>query len=148
MTTMIFRLFSLNAWAVLTLTSLTYASTVKAQNLTFSEIKMITTVQSVPTGKVWKIESVASTSAQALSALAGCQASSNSTQISVNGTTIHVSARYAITGSNCNSSASGGTGVATTGNLTRLPMWLPSGTSLAIGSGASFISVIEFTVTD
>jgi len=118
----------------------------RSQTLTFSQVKMVTTVQTVPDDKVWKIESVASNSAQALSALSSCNASSNSTQISINSTTIHVSARYAITGSNCNSSASGGTGVATTGDLTKLPLWIPAGTTLAAGNGAAFVSVIEFSI--
>ncbi len=123
-----------------------FASGLSAQTLEFSQVKTVTTTETVPTGKVWKIVSVASSSNQALSMPSNCGVQSNSTQISVNGTTVHVSARYAYNGSNCASSASGGIGETSTGDLTELPLWLPASATLAAGTNAAFISVIEFTV--
>lgn len=119
---------------------------VKAQTLEFSRAIMLTASDNVPTGKVWKVISVGSNSAQNLSIPSSCATNYNSTQISVGGITTHVSARYGANGSGCYSSYSAGASISTTGDLTQLPFWIPEGTSLAPGAGAGFISVIEFTV--
>ena len=120
---------------------------VRAQaSLEFNQVKLITTVETVPLGKAWKVESVASNSNQALPVPGLCSTLNNSTQIAVNGTTIHISARYVYNGSNCYGSSSAGIGVSTTGDLTNLPLWLPANTTLAAGLNVAFISIIEFNI--
>ena len=110
-------------------------------SLEFNQVKLIT-----PLGKAWKVESVASNSNQALPVPGLCSTLNNSTQIAVNGTTIHISARYVYNGSNCYGSSSAGIGVSTTGDLTNLPLWLPANTTLAAGLNVAFISIIEFNI--
>lgn len=118
----------------------------EAQSLSFNQVRLVTASETVPTGKVWKIESVGSNSAQNLSMPSACSTLFNSTQIVVNGTTLHVSARYVYNASNCASSASGGAAIGSTGDLTQLPFWLPAGATLAPGTGTGMISVLEFNV--
>ncbi|MCC6599677.1 MAG: hypothetical protein IT223_03280 [Crocinitomicaceae bacterium] len=118
----------------------------QSHTLEFSQATLVTSLQTVPSGKVWKVLSVASNSDQLLTMPGNCATKGNSTQIKVNGTTIHISARYATNSSSCYSNYSAGSSITSTGDLTQLPFWIPENTTLDIGTGAAFISVLEFTV--
>jgi hypothetical protein len=105
-----------------------------AQNLQFNQVKLVTNLETVPTGKVWKIESV----------LGDVLSSSCSTQpmhrISINGNPITVSVNSDI---GFNTYCNGWSGIV---SVTTLPIWLPAGSTLAINSNVFSISVIEFNI--
>ena len=91
--------------------------TVQAQTLQFSQVLLVSTTQTVPANKVWKVEGV-------MPVFNGTAIN----QISINSTNIVVSA----------------VGYTLSGNA--FPLWLPAGTTLAAGSNVFRVSVIEFTV--
>ena len=93
------------------------AKTSQAQTLQFSQVLLVSTTQTVPANKVWKVEGVMPVyNGNAIN------------QISINSTSIVVSTF----------------GYTLSGNA--FPLWLPAGTTLAAGSNVFQVSVIEFTV--
>lgn len=114
-----------------------------AQTLQFSRVLIVTTQETVPPGKVWKIESVIynigfDQSGYQTSGSTGCDISYfRSVAISVN---------------NVPTKVGQGTATASYSNLsythtyTMLPIWLPAGSTLSGGPCNNQISVIEFTV--
>ena len=111
-------------------------------NLQFNQVKLVTTLETVPAGKVWKVESViyniASTATGYQTGAGGCNSTSyESTAIEVAGVPTKVGQ---------------GTQPASYSNLvythsyTILPLWLPAGTSLSGGTCVNKISVIEFNI--
>lgn len=111
--------------------------------LQFNQVKLVSS-ETVPSGKVWKVVSVISTSD--LSIAGGVDASSKSTQIAIDGITCYVVQNSSWIGSSSGSNANprpyGYSSVAPTA----LPLWLPAGTTLAAGTNVSKVSVIEFNV--
>lgn len=113
-------------------------------NLQFNQVKLVTAQETVPAGKVWKVESVIynipddQSSAQT-STFSGCGSISyfRSTSISVNGISTKIGQ---------------GTTTAAYSNLsythtyTPLPFWLPAGSTLSGGPCLNQVSVIEFNV--
>ena len=101
-------------------------------NLEFSQVKLVgSTIETVPTGKVWKIESVLSNNNLRINT----SSSSNqtfSTNILINGTNVVIKSTW---GSSMTTSAI---------ETTDLPIWLPAGTTLQVGDNVFKISVIEF----
>ena len=92
-------------------------NTSQAQTLQFSQVLLVSTTQTVPANKVWKVEGVMPVyNGNAIN------------QISINSTSIVVSTF----------------GYTLSGNA--FPLWLPAGTTLAAGSNVFQVSVIEFTV--
>lgn len=115
-------------------------------NLEFNAIQLITSSQSVPTGKVWKVESVLGAN-NLQPSFAGCGAISSVSQvISVNSTNITVKTTYHAHGSGTCSTGQGQS--MESSEITKLPLWLPAGTSLAPGSNVNSISVIEFNLIE
>ena len=120
-----------------------------AQNYTlaFSKVKLIgTTVETVPVGKVWKIESVMST--DVLVPPVGISDNSyyttyKSIEVNGNAVVINRATRWSENYSRYNSEATTDIGI---GQVTELPMWLPVGTTLKTGTNALYISVIEFNI--
>jgi hypothetical protein len=111
-------------------------------SMQFSRVLLIgTAVDTVPSGKVWKLESVLSSSqlAPALSAGNLTQEKTNSLQIKVNNTNISIASWL----ENEYSSYRGHTAF---GQVTVLPIWLPAGSSVSASSNAAYISVIEFDI--
>ena len=92
--------------------------TVQAQTLQFSQVLLVSTTQTVPANKVWKVESVMPINQTSIYH-----------QIVVNSNTIIV-----------------GTTNYSGSWFNAFPMWLPAGTTLAAGSTVFRVSVIEFTV--
>ena len=115
----------------------------KAQgNLQFNQVKLVTTLETVPAGKVWKVESVIYNIAPTATGYQSGAGSCNST--SYESTAIEVAGVPTKVGQ--------GTQPASYSNLvythsyTILPLWLPAGTSLSGGTCLNKISVLEFNI--
>lgn len=111
-------------------------------NLQFERVVLIgSSADTVPLGRVWKVESVLSSSqlAPSLPANNTSQDKTNVLQIRVNNTLISVAAWL----ENVYASYRGHSAF---GNVTSLPIWLPENTTLEISSNAAYISVLEFKV--
>lgn len=109
-------------------------------NLQFNQVKLVTSRDTVPAGKVWKLES-APYKIDAVG-IQGNYTTANPAveyvqSIFIDNKTIFVQAiRYY-----------DGSWHTFTGPTCQFPMWIPEGTSLEAGTGVQFISVIEFNVT-
>ena len=114
---------------------------IQAQSLTYSQVKLVSSVETVPANKVWKINNVLPT-AGLTDAGTHISGSSRHFTVLINGQTIFVMSTSWI--GRWNSSESG---VATNSqSIGDSPIWLPSGTTLAVGSNLYAISVTEFNV--
>lgn len=102
--------------------------------LQFNQVLMVSTVDTVPANKVWKVTSALSTS-QLHNC---CSNGATSTSMLVNGNTIYISGR--------SYSDNAGEGNQSFGDYTSMPVWLPAQTSLAAGANTLSLSVIEFNV--
>jgi len=106
-----------------------YNIDIKAQkSLEFNQVKLVTTQETVPLGKVWKIENIGSPVYYYVNTGA-----STTPSIIINGNHIYIFK------------------LRTTQNQTYygnqsyfFPIWLPEQTTLAVGNNINFISVIEF----
>ncbi|MCC6601283.1 MAG: hypothetical protein IT223_11510 [Crocinitomicaceae bacterium] len=121
--------------------------------LAFNQVKLVSTVETVPTGKVWKVVSAigASTSATQNSSSYSTSPSLPSDHIILingNSAAIISSIGLSTSYSGAGSSSSSQFRIATAGKetCTELPIWLPADATLAAGSNVSLISVIEFDV--
>ncbi len=111
-------------------------------NLQFNQVKLVTTAQTVPAGKVWKIESVIYNIPEDQSSYqlntGGCSITNyRSTSIVVDGTPTKV-------GQGTTTAAY--SNLAYTHSYTPLPIWLPEGTTLSGGTCLNKVSVIEFNI--
>jgi len=111
-------------------------------NLQFNQVKLVTALETVPAGKVWKIESViytiSSTSSGAQSTSGGCsQVYYESTAIEIAGTPTKVGQ---------GTQAASVSSLSYTHSYTILPIWIPAGTTLSGGVCLNKISVIEFNI--
>ena len=114
------------------------AKTVQAQTLQFSQVLLVSTTQTVPANKVWKVEGFMPS--QSLIAPWG---STVNFSITVNNSQIFVAGEFH------SHTTNGSGGVAQTGYTASLdfqPLWLPAGTTLAAGTNVFGVSVIEFNV--
>lgn len=103
-------------------------------NLQFSRVVLVTnSVQSVPAGRVWKIEGFAQNSDTFLNSAWGCGAINNFHHFFINGP------RYSFP-----YVGAGGSSILAAG--TSFPLWLPAGTTLRTDCAGDFLSVIEFMV--
>lgn len=111
-------------------------------NLKFSQVKLVSSQETVPVNKVWKIESVIYNIPQTASGYqtsnGSCATGSfESTAIVVDGTSTKVgSGTEPAAYSNLNY----------THSYTSLPFWIPAGTTLSGGTCLNKISVIEFSI--
>jgi hypothetical protein len=103
-------------------------------NLQFNQVKLVSAVETVPAGKVWKVEGAIF---------------SGGAPFGVSTYTLG-SMSYAINGINCiiaNSLAGAGS---TINNApvhdNAFPFWLPVGSTLSAGNNMRYLSVIEFNV--
>lgn len=111
---------------------LAFPATLSAQNtLQYNRTLLVNSLQTVPAGKVWKVESVL-TSANLNINTGSSSHQVQTSAIVVNGSTIYVSSTWG------NNQAIGSL------NLTKLPIWLPAGTTLNVSTNVNSISVIEF----
>lgn len=114
------------------------AEALQSQTLQFSQVLLVSTVQTVPANKVWKVEGFMPSQ----SLIAPWQNTVNFS-ILVNNSQIFVAGAFH------SHTTNGSGGVAQAGysaNLTFQPLWLPAGTTLAAGTNVFGVSVIEFTV--
>jgi len=117
------------------------ASALQAQTLSFSQVKLVSTVQTVPQNKVWKVENILPSVRPTTTNFSG-QSAVDFTLL-VNGLTVF----YLSTESRGSLSGNGQTGItAVSAGIGASPIWLPAGTTLAVGSNLHAISVIEFNV--
>jgi hypothetical protein len=112
---------------------------IDAQTLQFSQVKKVTTVETIPHGKVWKLVSAPYQNDPIHGA--GAYTSSNPyveamQSILIDGNITYVQAIRFYDGS----------WTSFTGPTCQFPLWLPEGTTVAASTGVRFISVIEFTV--
>ena len=109
------------------------ATKLQSQTLQFSRVLFVTTTQTVPANKVWKVESILY-SAAPTNIMGGNQ----NDQLTIDGNALTVRATR---------SSNGGYNGITYGVWEqKLPLWLPAGSTLAAGQNVNSISVIEFTV--
>ncbi len=104
---------------------------VSAQNsLGFSQVKLINSLDTVPLGKVWKIEGFVYSEP--------IGATNQTASISINGISVAVRTCRYLTG----------TGSAPTYEIweQKTPIWLPSNSILNIGWGVAYISILEFEI--
>lgn len=105
------------------------SNSLQSQTLQFSQVLLISTVQTVPANKVWKVEAVIPDGPTLFNQYNwGTQ---GSCRITINNHTTAISGWQA------------------SGTILysfNQPLWLPAGTTLAAGSNTFRISVIEFTV--
>ena len=118
-------------------------------NLQFNQVKLVSTVETVPTDKVWKVESAAYNGGAPFANSSSNYGFPGVTlqnrgfesimSYSVNGQLIYFPVSYAI-------------GSSTVGHLTSVdgvahfPLWLPAGSTLAAGTNMRYLSVIEFNI--
>ena len=119
--------------------------TISAQgNMQFSQVKIVTAQETVPVGKIWKVESVIynvpenQSGFQSSNYNASCNISYyRSTAITING--IFTKA------GNVTEPASYSSGDYTH-SYTKLPLWLPAGSTLSGGPCLNQISILEFNI--
>jgi hypothetical protein len=102
-------------------------------NLQFSQVKLVGTLETVPVGKVWKVESVMNNSTLQINT-GTSSAQNNATLIQLNGVDVLISTTW---GSSYATSAV---------QSTQLPIWLPQGTTVAAGTNVYRLSIIEFNI--
>jgi len=105
----------------------------QAQNLVFSKAILVSTTDTVPNGKIWKVESVLSASSLSINS-GTSSAQSSATGILVDGLSVFIKSSW---GNSYSSSSV---------VCTDLPIWLPAGTSLAAVGNVYKISVLEFSI--
>lgn len=107
-------------------------------NLQFNQVKLVTTSQTVPSGKIWKVESAQYNGGATFAVnTAGPVPVVGTMAITVNGAVIYLNTVY-----------TSGSYVYPTvlSNGLSFPMWLPAGTTLAASTNTAFVNVIEFNV--
>lgn len=115
--------------------------------LQFNRVVLVSNTTAVPAGKVWKVESVLSTSTLAANNNSESSVNTVSLNIVVNGTPITVERSSVGIASQTGSAGvmRAYWGYASAG-VTKLPFWLPAGSTLAASTNALAVSVIEFNV--
>ena len=123
----------------------------KAQgNLQFNKVKLVTTIETVPVGKVWKVESILYSSLPIPFRVYGTPpyyVNPNNFEdiyINVNGSPIIT---RSVRANNNTSFTSADASMYFTVYECKLPLWLPSGTTLEKTAPIAYISVIEFNIT-
>lgn len=114
-----------------------------SQTLEFSQVKLVSAEETVPSGKVWKIENILPTTRLTSTAGTGSSiATATTTQsFKVDGTII-----YYATSDSRGTKYGNETGFTSSAFSLSGPIWLPEGTKLEVATGIYALSVIEFTV--
>jgi hypothetical protein len=123
-----------------------FSENLKAQGyaLRFNTVLLVSSLDTVPAGKIWKIESVMHSSD--LNAIGTNLAwSSVSSVIKVNGSMVYMN-RNTSGSARIYYSSYVDPNATSDMNLTALPIWLPAGTTLAAYTNINYISVIEFNL--
>ncbi len=141
---------------IITIAMLLFSLASYAQgNLQFNQVKLVSTAQTVPVGKVWKVESMICSGGNPILVL--CNTTSitstngfNSYGVSnftfasmsylLNNTVCYVdlNSQYIITNH--------GIGERFKNHTVNFPIWIPAGTSIEAGTNMSYISIIEYNI--
>lgn len=116
-----------------------------AQSLSYSRVILVeSSVQTVPSGHVWKVERAVSQSANQVNSAgwASLPTPTATFQMLINGNAINISTVRTSSMAPYHTSQSS----YTTSSIDQatFPLWLPPGTTLAAGNNVRYISVIEF----
>jgi len=124
----------------------------KAQgNLQFSQVKLVSTQETVPVGKIWKLENYRPTVSLAndLNRLSN-QATAGGAKnfvILVNGTPVYLQTTLTReVGRNDGYWNQDGYATSSDFKIFDAPIWFPAGTTLAASTNVGFIGVMEFNV--
>lgn len=118
---------------------------VKAQgNLQFNRAILVSSPQTVPTGKVWKVESALIANPVHPPVAASTHINANSAVITVNGNAVYVFSTYWAQGT-AGYHYDRGPNI-DTHVQTVFPFWLPAGNSVGASSNVHYVSVIEFNI--
>jgi hypothetical protein len=127
------------------------AQSIAQGNLQFNQVKLVSTVETVPAGKVWKLENYLPSSQLAIDLnRQPNQASAGGTKnfiVLVNGTPVFL--QTTITREvvrNDGYWSQDGYAAAADYRIFDAPIWLPAGTSLAASTNVMSLSVVEFYV--
>ena len=102
-------------------------------NLQFNQVKLVSTVETVPVGKVWKVESIQYQGGPSFYLnTQGIRSIEGTLNFQINGIVIYPSLHYMATNDAV--------------PFQTFPIWLPAGSTLAAGSGTAFLSVVEFNI--
>ena len=104
-----------------------------SQNLIYNKTLLISTTDTVPQGKTWKVVSVLP-SDNLLSTSSSGNWSSKTLEITVNNSAVHIAG----------STNQAGYRIGYSSSYNPLPIWLPSGTTVSPSNNCHSISVIEF----
>jgi hypothetical protein len=137
-------------WAHFGMLSASLSSQLYSQgNLQFNQVKLVSTVETVPVGKVWKVESAAYnggapfTNSSAIYAFPGStnqpRGFESIMSYSVNGQLNYFPVTYTIGGTSVQFSNS-------VNGVAHFPLWLPEGSTLAVGTNMRHLSVLEFNI--
>jgi hypothetical protein len=116
-----------------------YFNSAAQGSLQFNQVKMVTSSETIPSGKVWKIISAPYKNDQIGSA--GSYTPSNPgvefvQSMLINSEVVYIQAIRFYDGSWRNF----------TGPTCQFPLWLPAGTTVQASTGVRFLSVLEFNV--
>jgi len=114
-----------------------FTFTVQSQSLTYSKVILLTTLDTVPQGKVWKVVSYLPDNAWIHSSSSNASVTNKEVGISIN-------ASYVAIGMYTGNYAGGNSAVSGTAE-TPFPIWLPAGTTLEPSTNCGSLSIIEFT---
>jgi hypothetical protein len=113
---------------------------VSSQTLEFSQVKLVSTQETVPAGKVWKVEGVNYSlvfPSTAMTSSTSVTSSNTEATMILNGQSSTILAWR---------SRSGNFGSSNLLWEKEWPMWIPAGSTLEAGFGVLSFSVIEFTI--
>ena len=114
-------------------------------SLQFNQVILLNSSSTVPTGKVWKIESVVNGSNSNPNLCNSCNVGIQDCAMSIiiNSTHICLSKYHEnIIGTSLANSAAASESAY---NPTNFPIWLPAGSTVDLGKNSVFISILEFT---
>jgi hypothetical protein len=115
-------------------------------NLQFNQVKLVSTLETVPTGKAWKVEN-ATYGGGLVFCVAGTTGSSycGSNLNNISAMALIGVMSFTVNGQpNYISILSSGAGFSP--NLYPFPIWLPAGTTLSVGTNMLYLSIIEFNI--
>jgi hypothetical protein len=112
-------------------------------NLQFNQVKLVTALETVPAGKVWKIESVIYNIPSEMSSYQTSQSLSCGVNTFQN-FAIEVAGVATKTGQGVNALQL--SNITYTQGYTELPIWLPGGATLSGGPCLNKVSILEFNI--
>ena len=113
-----------------------------SQSLSFSQAKLVSQTETVPSGRVWKVVNILP-SARLTTTTFSSGGSTRDFIITISGQTVY----YISAESRGNLQGNGTTGITSiTAGIGDSPIWLPAGTTLEAGTNVHSISVLEFVV--